>query len=166
MQVETYPVEINVGPQFWVFFDIVHEHLHVAVTIILVAFLGLALMNIILTLLLEIQVLELPDALLLSLADLRKALADNHNVWEVVGLVVISFQVSHGDLVQVVSKHSVIVIDKLSKMSVDDERLIIVAVVILASDLDLDHLKLVLGCCPRSRHVKVYVVDADDDEFC
>lgn len=54
MQVETYPVEINVGPQFWVFFDIVHEHLHVAVTIILVAFLGLALMNIILTLLLEI----------------------------------------------------------------------------------------------------------------
>lgn len=99
IKVETYPVEINVGPQFWVFFDIVHEHLHVAVSFILVAFLGLALMNIVLTLLLEIEVLELPDALFLSLADLREALADNHYVREVVGLVVIRFQVSHGNLV-------------------------------------------------------------------
>jgi hypothetical protein len=50
-------------------------------------------MNIIFTLLLHIEVLKLPDSLLLGFSDFRETFSDDNEVWHMISFVVIIFKI-------------------------------------------------------------------------
>ena len=93
------------------------------------------------------------------------ASAVDATLWPLLGSV-ISFEVRQRDLVEIVCKYSVVVVDELTKVRVNDECLVVVAVVFLACDFHLDHLELVFGCHSRGGDVKVNSVDVDHYELC
>ena len=111
-----------------IFFDVLQECVIVVIVLVLLLVsLGFLLMDVILIDSFLVQVLDLPDSPLLSLANLGEGFPDDDHVWQgvLVGRVVLVF-IESGlrHLVQIVAKHGVIIIDYLSKVCIHDEGLV------------------------------------------
>ena len=64
------------------------------------------------------------------------------------GIELVIVELLHGDLGEIIAEHSVVKVDDISEMSVDDEGTVDDAEFALTRNLNLDHAELITGCGP------------------
>jgi hypothetical protein len=91
--------------------------------------------------------LQLPEPVSLPLSELWICLFDDYDVWQVnVGLGV-GLELLNNALIQIIGQHSVVEIEHVSKMGIDDICFIIYSEVFLPCHFNLDLSELVSNCC-------------------
>ena len=104
-----------------------------------------------------VQVLELPDSSLLSLTYSWEAFSDNDHIREVMfawGVVLVFLKSDLRHLVQIIGQHSVVIIDKFSKVGVGNEGLIRLTEIRSSSKFKSDHFEFLPGRSFRGINVE------------
>ena len=103
-----------------------------------------------------LEVLQLPESVLLPLSELGIRLLDeDHRRHLNLPVVLDVLQLHQVDRVEVEAQHRVVVVELLAQVRVDDERAVVVAEVSRACNLHLHHLEALF--CRRARHVHIVV---------
>lgn len=112
--------------EIWLFFDILEEH--IVVSLLFLAFIFL-LVDVVFIDFIFVKVFEFPESVFLSISELGESLF-NQDYWGHLDILVLQVvQVRNVHCVQVIAQHCIVVIQKLSQVSVHYKRFVIHSVV-------------------------------------
>lgn len=113
-----------------------------------------------------VEMLELPESVLLSSSEAGIGLLDKHDGRDRDHLIVLHLIELHQvDCIEVKTKDCVVIVKSLTKMSVDNEGFVVVTKVGDSGDLNLDHLESLLESTSAHISIMVCVFNVKDNEL-